>query len=139
MKEAMKASVSVLIQVVRVALVGAALVWGCWILLVVRTQGWGSVRSVVWTVMLAALFVLPSALIVCLNGRWRRMVAGALIICLVSIVVCEGIATFEEYLFRRQCASMPEIQETVFKNRWWPFGHHFIYYDPSTKTFAGGD
>ena len=139
MKEAMKASVSVLIQVVRVVLFGAVLVWGCWFLLGLRTGVWGSVRSVGRLAISAAFLVLPPALIVCLSRSWRRMVAGALIICLVSIVVCEGIATFEEYLFRRQCASMPEIKETVFKNRWWPFENHFIYYDPSTKTFGGGD
>lgn len=56
-----------------------------------------------------------------------------------AFLSAESYATLEEHLFMRECSATPNNQETVFKQRWWPFRHHYIGYHPQTGEYFGGD
>ena len=51
----------------------------------------------------------------------------------------ELYAGIEEQMFKNDCLSQPELAETIFRNRWWPFDNHYIGYDSKTRQFFGGD
>jgi len=127
-------------RLLRVAAISASLALGCYIVLSLRTMGWGaSARSVAATLLGAVVFVLPLGTLACVSRNRKRMLVGGLLICLAVVALCEATATLEEQLFRRRCAGISGTEATVFKDRWWPFEHHYVYYDSSTHTFGGGD
>lgn len=107
----------------------------------IRTASYGMTPLMHWP-FVAGLFMLFST--VC---AIPLLVAGFTIRKSFGIVVCIGIAIFvvsesvagvEEYMFRRHCRNS-HITETVFQERWWPFHHHYLGYNPTTQRFFGGD
>lgn len=110
-----------------------ALGWGWFIVAYFRTQQFGFSPT---SFAVAAVFVLPVAVVPFLGRRWTSVAAGAVATVLLAVATAEVSAGLEEAGFRRaQAANGP----LVFRERHWPFGSHHLVYDPASGRFAAGD
>jgi hypothetical protein len=69
----------------------------------------------------------------------RRYLLAVALTVLLPAVLAEGYASLEERLFAARCRGLPATAPTVFRDRWWPNGAHYLYYEPATGTLGGGD
>lgn len=105
----------------------------------VRTWGFGSIRCLAADVAAAAMFGLGPAVLVWAGARWRRFLLGVVATLVIPAMLAEGFATLEEQLFLRQARRAPLGTPTIFKDRWWPNGGSYLYYNPATGRYGGGD
>ena len=124
----------------RWSLLFAALIWGVYILLSIRTMSYGRTGPWVCADLFAtSVFVAPVALLACLGMSRRRLTLNSLLICLTSLIISESFAELEEAFFRRSCRNSSPPPAVILKNRWRPFAHHVLFYDSERHVFGGDD
>ena len=68
-----------------------------------------------------------------------RYAGLCILVASLSFIFSETYAGVEEYIFERECSTLPKEGDSIFKSRWWPFEHHYLGYHPETESFFGGD
>jgi len=127
----------VIVTTIRVLLIVLACAWGCYMLLVCRTQQFG--MHVGSALLACGLFVLPAAALLGFRRNWKKWFLSALLICGVCLIVSETVAGIEEHLFKSRVESASITHKAVSQKRWWPCGHHGIYFEPESQKFGAHD
>lgn len=118
----------------------AVLCWGWYIVAATRTQQFGFSAATLAAILgVAAVFVLPAAVLSFLGLRWRVVALGAAATVLAALLAAEAFAAVEESSFRRETQALPPGSAVVIQARQWPFTHHTMSYDPSSGQWWAGD
>ena len=106
-----------------------------------RTMGDGPAwpARLLMCVMMAAILGLVPAAVAWLGLPLRRYLLAVAVTALLPTVVAESYASVEEHLFVSSCRGLPPTAPTFFKDRWWPNRAHYLYYEPTSGEFGGGD
>jgi hypothetical protein len=86
-----------------------------------------------------AIFGLAPAAVAWAGLPFRRYLLAVVLTAVLPTLPAEGFATLEERLFVARCRSLPAAAPTVYKDRWWPNGGNYLFYDPATSALGGGD
>ena len=114
----------------------AVLSWGWYSVAALRTQQFGFSAA---NLGVAAVFVLPAAVVPLVGLRWRHVALGAAATLLAVVLAAEVFAAVEESGFRRETRTLPPGAVVVVQARQWPFAHHTLYYDPGSGQWGAGD
>ena len=114
----------------------AVLCWGWYIISAFRTQQFGFSAAILGV---AAIFVLPAAVLPLIGLRWRTVALGAAATVLAALLAAEVFAAVEESGFRRETQALPPGAAPVIQARHYPFAHHTMSYDPSSGHWGAGD
>ena len=143
----------------------AAFGWSAFVMTSLRTMSYGGYpvfRDVGSTLQsLAAAFVpyvLPPVALLTLRRRPLRWLRVAAAVVVGAVLFSELWAGIEEARWRAlapELAAQAEASDsggldlfarslgvssaTIYQQRWWPFRHHSLYYDPTTQEFGGHD
>jgi len=107
----------------------------------IRTMSYGMSPMRSWPLILGmyTMFSTVCAIPLLLAGFRMRVCCGVVLsVGILVFIMSESIAGVEEHVFRRQC-QQSQVTETIFQERWWPFRHHYLGYNPTTQQFFGGD
>jgi len=95
-----------------------------------------SVRELLASGVIAAIATVPFITATFFDSDWRRSVRRWLLVLFACVAISEAWALPQEVLFARRARARPTIEAT--EDRWWPFQHHYIGYDPA-YGFYGND
>jgi hypothetical protein len=119
-----------------VAAAAAVVGWGWYVVASFRTQQFGFSAAVLGV---AAVFVLPVAVLPFVGLRWRAAGLGTGAVVLASLASAEAFAVLDEARFYREHRGRPAGAAVVCQDRQWPFSHHYMSFDPATGQWRGGD
>jgi len=106
--------------------------WGWFCAQQWRTTDFGiSVKSLYSSVGMVLIMAGPFFAVALYGLPWKRFVAGWVVCFFVSIALSEGTCLIEESLFSKKVAGLPSSAEEVVQPRWWPYEHHYLWYDPA--------
>ncbi len=110
--------------------------WGWYSVAAFRTQQFGFSPAILGV---AAVFVLPAAVLPFVGLRWRAVALGAAAALLAAVLAAEMFAAVEEAKFRQETRTLPPDAAVVVQMRQRPFAHHTLYYDPRSGQWGAGD
>ena len=107
----------------------AVLVFLTWTLASLRTTSFGTTpRAILSYLLIGALFAGLPAMIAVLTARRRRTRLILLTLLAAPATLAEGWASAEEAVILARHGRAPAAP--VLVDRAWPFGHHYVFYEP---------
>ncbi len=101
-----------------------------------RTAEFGlSLRMLVLSLLVLLPFLCIAAVSLIGLG-WRRILAGAAIWALATLLAVEGLAQAQEAVFKSRYRDLPPSADALYEVRWWPFTGNVLRYVPARDEWS---